>query len=116
MGRSPGDDLPEKPHQTSEDGIPAPSGAANLIDTDYVIGQDNIKGEFSFSLDIHGKVFIISSATILLFVIMTLALQNEVEPLFSAIRNWLTGNLAWLFMSIANIFVVLCIALIFSPL
>ena len=39
MGRSPGDDLPEKPHQTSEDGIPAPSGAANLIDTDYVIGE-----------------------------------------------------------------------------
>jgi BCCT family betaine/carnitine transporter len=47
---------------------------------------------------------------------MTLALQNEVEPLFSSIRNWLTSHLAWLFMSVANIFVVLCLALIVSPL
>jgi BCCT family betaine/carnitine transporter len=100
----------------SGEGIPAPSGDANLIETDYVIGQDNIKGEFSFSLDIHGKVFIISAATILLFVVMTLALQNEVEPLFNSIRNWLTGHLAWLFMSVANIFVVLCLVLIVSPL
>jgi BCCT family betaine/carnitine transporter len=116
MVEKPTDDRPNIPHVPSEDGIPAPSGAANLIDTDYVIGQDNIKGEFSFSLDIHGKVFIISATTILLFVVLTLALQNEVEPLFSSIRNWLTSHLAWLFMSIANVFVVLCIALIFSPL
>lgn len=101
MVGKPTDDSPNTPSQPSE-GIPAPSGAANLIDTDYVIGQDNIKGEFSFSLDIHGKVFIISAATILLFVILTLALQNEVEPLFSSIRNWLTSHLAWLFMSIVN--------------
>ncbi|MCF5706897.1 BCCT family transporter [Pseudomonas syringae] len=98
------------------EGIPAPSGDANLIDTDYVIGQDNIKGQFSFSLDIHGKVFIISAATVLLFVVMTLALQTEVEPLFSSIRSWLTGHLAWLFMSVANVFVVLCLGLILSPL
>nr|WP_232917598.1 BCCT family transporter [Pseudomonas viridiflava] len=87
-----------------------------MIDTDYVIGQDNIKGQFSFSLDIHGKVFIISAATVVLFVVLTLALQAEVEPLFNAIRNWLTGHLAWLFMSVANVFVVLCLALIVSPL
>lgn len=116
MGKNPVDDLSGHSQPPSGVGIPAPSGEANLIDTDYVIGQDNIKGEFSFSLDIHGKVFIISAATILLFVIMTLALQNEVEPLFSSIRNWLTSHLAWLFMSVANIFVVLCLALIVSPL
>ncbi|WP_019407828.1 BCCT family transporter [Pseudomonas psychrophila] len=116
MGQKPVNDQPASPHTSSEDGIPAPSGAANLIDTDYVIGQDNIKGEFSFSLDIHGKVFIISAATVLLFVILTLSLQNEVEPLFSAIRAWITGHLAWLFMSIANVFVLLCFALILSPL
>lgn len=116
MGKNPVDDLSGPSQPPSGVGIPAPSGEANLINTDYVIGQDNIKGEFSFSLDIHGKVFIISAATILLFVIMTLALQNEVEPLFSSIRNWLTGHLAWLFMSVANIFVVLCLALIVSPL
>ncbi|NQD93401.1 BCCT family transporter, partial [Pseudomonas sp. CrR25] len=100
----------------SLDSIPAPSGAANLIDTDYVIGQDNIKGRFLFNLDIHGKVFSISALTIVLFVVLTLALQSEVEPLFSAIRGWLTSNLAWFFLGAANIFVLLCLGLIVSPL
>ncbi|WP_122550773.1 BCCT family transporter [Pseudomonas viridiflava] len=116
MDKKPENDVPEQTQNANIEGIPAPSGAANLIDTDYVIGQDNIKGQFSFSLDIHGKVFIISAATVVLFVVLTLALQAEVEPLFNAIRNWLTGHLAWLFMSVANVFVVLCLALIVSPL
>ncbi|NUT81961.1 MULTISPECIES: BCCT family transporter [Pseudomonas] len=116
MGKNPVDDLSGKPQTPGTEGIPAPSGEANLIETDYVIGQDNICGEFSFSLDIHGKVFLISAVTILLFVVITLALQNEVEPLFSALRSWLTGHLAWFFMSVGNIFVLLCLALIVSPL
>ncbi len=116
MDKKPENDVPEQTQNANIEDIPAPSGDANLIDTDYVIGQDNIKGQFSFSLDIHGKVFIISAATVVLFVVLTLALQAEVEPLFNAIRNWLTGHLAWLFMSVANVFVVLCLALIVSPL
>lgn len=97
----------------SVESIPAPTGAANLIDTDYVIGQDNIKSRF---LDIHSKVFSISALTIVLFVILTLALRSEVEPLFTAVRDWLTGNLAWFFLGSANIFVLLCLGLILSPL
>ncbi|WP_372874453.1 BCCT family transporter [Pseudomonas sp.] len=96
--------------------IPAPSGASNLIDTDYVIGQDNIKGKYLFNLDIHGKVFTISALLTVLFVVLTLALQSEVEPLFTAVRNWLTSNLAWFFLGSANIFVLLCLGLIVSPL
>nr|WP_298147659.1 BCCT family transporter [uncultured Pseudomonas sp.] len=98
------------------DGIPAPTGAANLIDTDYVIGQDNIKGKFLFNMDFHGKVFSISALTIVLFVVLTLAMRSEVEPLFTAVRNWLTSNLAWFFLGSANIFVLLCLGLIVSPL
>jgi BCCT family betaine/carnitine transporter len=116
VGKDPVDDLSGKSQAPGTEGIPAPSGEANLIETDYVIGQDNFRGEFSFSLDIHGKVFLISAATVLLFVIVTLALQNEVEPLFSAMRGWLTRNLAWFFMSAGNVFVLLCLALIVSPL
>ena len=116
MGRTPSNDTPGHSQPPTVDGIPAPSGEVNLIDTDYVVGQDNFKGQISFSLDIHGKVFLISAATIFLFVILTLALQNEVEPIFSAMRSWLTANLAWFFMSTANIFVVLCLGLIVSPL
>jgi len=100
----------------NHDGIPAPTGDANLIDTDYVIGQDNISGNFLFNVDIHGKVFVISSLSVVLFVVLTLALQNEVAPLFTELRNWLTGNLAWFFIGAANIFVLLCLFLIVSPL
>ncbi|NKQ10060.1 BCCT family transporter [Pseudomonas sp. SST3] len=108
MATNPGQDT-----AASVESIPAPTGAANLIDTDYVIGQDNIKSRF---LDIHSKVFSISALTIVLFVILTLALRSEVEPLFTAVRDWLTGNLAWFFLGSANIFVLLCLGLILSPL
>ncbi|MNF36516.1 Glycine betaine transporter OpuD [compost metagenome] len=116
MEKPPLHDTTPQPEAEIPGGIPAPSGAANLIDTDYVVGQDNIQGRFLFNLDIHGKVFSISALTILLFVVLTLALQAEVEPLFSAIRSWLTSNLAWFFIGAANIFVLLCLFLIVSPL
>lgn len=98
------------------DGIPPPTGAANLIDTDYVIGQDNIQGRFVLSMDIHGKVFTISALTALAFVLLALALQNQVEPLFGALRDWLTHHLAWFFIAAGNVFVLLCLGLILSPL
>ncbi|MCL5041817.1 MAG: BCCT family transporter [Gammaproteobacteria bacterium] len=116
MGNEPHKPVTEDSLHDAGPSIPAPSGETNLIDTDYVIGQDNIKGQFSIALDIHGKVFTISAVTTLLFVILTLALQNEVAPIFTAVRDWLTGNLAWFFISAANIFVLLCVVLIFSPL
>ena len=116
MGKDPSHDTTPQPETERLDSIPAPSGESNLIDTDYVIGQDNIKGQFSFSLDIHGKVFTISALTVVLFVVLTLALQNHVEPLFTATRDWLTHHMAWFFLGAANIFVLLCLGLIVSPL
>jgi BCCT family betaine/carnitine transporter len=104
------------PSTANDDGIPAPSGAATLIDTDYVVGQDNIRGRYLVNLDIHGTVFIVSALSALLFVVLALALHNEVEPLFKAVRDWLTQNLAWFFIGSANIFVLLCLGLIVSPL
>ncbi len=100
----------------SEDGIPAPSGDANLIDTDYVVGQDNFAGKLTINLDIHSKVFLISAGTILLFVLLTLALQEQAAEVFTGLRGWLTSKMAWFFIGAANIFVVLCLALIVSPL
>jgi BCCT family betaine/carnitine transporter len=116
MDKDPIKDLSDKPVVETVQAIPAPSGDSTLIDTDYVIGQDNVKGQFSFSLDIHGKVFTISAITVLMFVFLTLALQNDVAPLFGALRDWLTSNLAWFFIAAANIFVILCLVLIVSPL
>jgi BCCT family betaine/carnitine transporter len=102
---------------TGSEGIPAPEGAANLIDTDYVIGQDNITTRtFGVNIDLHGKVFTISSIVILFFVIITLALQDEITPIFDVAFAFLTGNLGWFFLFAANIFVLLSIVLIFTPL
>jgi betaine/carnitine transporter, BCCT family len=116
MGNVPSHDTSPPSAAETHEGIPAPTGEANLIDTDYVIGQDNIKGQFVFALDIHGKVFTISALVAVIFVILTLALQTDVEPLFTALRDWLTHHMAWFFIGAANIFVLLCLGLIVSPL
>lgn len=102
--------------EVSADGIPAPSGPTNLIDTDYVVGQDNFAGKLVIPLDIHSKVFLISGITILLFVLLTLSLQDEAATVFTGVRNWLTSNMSGFFLLAGNVFVVLCVALIFSPL
>ncbi len=47
---------------------------------------------------------------------MTLALQDQVEPLLNGTRDWLTGNLTWFFLLAGNIFVLVALGLIFSPL
>lgn len=94
-----------------------PDGDVNPIDTDYQIGQDNIVVNVGpFGLDIHNRVFAISGLAVIVFVLLTLVFQSQVEPLFSSLRGWLTTNLDWFFISAANIFVIICLVLIFTPL
>ncbi|GGW56803.1 BCCT family transporter [Alishewanella tabrizica] len=94
-----------------------PDGKVNPIDTDYQIGQDNIVVKLGpFGLDIHNRVFLISGLAIIAFVVITLAFGSYAGPAFAALRNSLTANLDWFFISAANIFVLLCLALIISPL
>jgi betaine/carnitine transporter, BCCT family len=94
-----------------------PSGPADIIETDYELGQDNIQARVGpFGLDIHNPVFAISGLTIVAFVILTLAFQTQVEPVFEQLREWLTTNLDWFFLSAANVFVLLCLVLIVTPL
>ncbi|WP_440996356.1 BCCT family transporter [Arhodomonas sp. SL1] len=116
MANEPNDNNGQGPEEGST-GVPAPEGPANLIDTDYVIGQDNVTTrKFGVDVDLHGKVFSISSLVILFFVIITLALQAQMDPVFNGLRTWITGNLAWFFLLAGNIFVILSIVLIFTPL
>ncbi|WP_246131598.1 BCCT family transporter [Pistricoccus aurantiacus] len=99
------------------EGIPAPEGPTDLIDTDYVIGQDNIQtSKFGIDMDLHGKVFMVSSLVVLFFVIITLALPEQMGPVFNGMRGWLTGNLSWVFLFAANVFVLVTVVLIFTPL
>ncbi|WP_116472502.1 BCCT family transporter [Zobellella maritima] len=103
--------------EKDEPGIMSPDGDVNPIDTDYQIGQDNIALKIGpFGLDIHDRVFMISGLAIVAFVLLALIFQTQVEPLFGGIRSWLTSNLDWFFLSAGNIFVLVCLALIISPL
>ena len=103
--------------QTESQGIPDPDGPANVIETDYTIGQDNIQGSVGpFGLDIHNPVFVISGLSVVAFVIYTLALQDVAGDQFNALRGWLTETLDWFFLSAANIFVLFCLFLIVTPL
>jgi len=94
-----------------------PDGEVNPIDTDYQIGQDNIIVNVGpFGLDIHNRVFAISGLAIIVFVLLTMIFQSQVEPMFGALRGWLTSNLDWFFITVGNIFVLVCIGIAVSPL
>ncbi|OPX55441.1 betaine/carnitine transporter, BCCT family [Oceanospirillum multiglobuliferum] len=96
--------------------IMTPDGEVNPINTDYQIGQDNVALQIGpFGLDIHNRVFMISGLSIVVFVLLTLIFQSQVAPIFGAVRAWLTTNLDWFFISAGNIFVLVCLFLIFSP-
>ncbi|MCH8501967.1 MAG: BCCT family transporter [Aliidiomarina sp.] len=100
-----------------ENDLLKPDGLVNPIDTDYQVGQDNVVVKVGpFGLDIHNRVFAISGLLVILFVAITLIFRAQAEPLFSSIRDWLTSNLDWFFIGAANIFVILCLVLIFTPL
>lgn len=98
-------------------GIQRPDGKVNPIDTDYQIGQDNVALKVGpFGLDIHNRVFAISGMLIILFVVLTLTFRQQVEPFFAGLRGWLVSNLDWFFLSAGNVFVVVCLILIVTPL
>lgn len=99
---------------TEQSTFDAPS--KSIIDTDYELGQDNIATRFGpFELDVHNPVFLVSGLAIVVFVALTLAFQNVTEPMFTGLRDALTGSLDWFFLLAANVFVVFCLALIVSP-
>ncbi|HHF2870884.1 TPA: BCCT family transporter [Vibrio diabolicus] len=98
-------------------GIQRPDGKVNAIDTDYQIGQDNVALKVGpFGLDIHNRVFAISGLAIILFVVVTLLFREQVEPFFADLRAGLLHHLDWFFLASGNIFVIVCVGLIFTPL
>jgi len=102
--------------QATSPGIPEPDGPANLIDTEYEIGQDNITTQIGpFGLDIHNPVFLISGLTIIAFVFYALVLPEQATSVFSWLRPTLTSTFDWFFLLSANVFVLFCLFLIVSP-
>jgi BCCT family betaine/carnitine transporter len=102
--------------ETTIQGIPAPEGASDIIDTDYKIGQDNIQRKIGpFGLDIHNPVFMISGLAVILFVFYALALPEQAASVFEAVKAFVLETFDWFFLGTANIFVLFCLALIVSP-
>jgi len=102
--------------ETANQGIPAPEGATDIIETDYDIGQDNIEGSLGpFGFDIHNPVFLISGLSVVAFVAYALAAPQQAADFFGWLRPALTSTFDWFFLSAANIFVIFCLFLIVSP-
>ncbi|MDK3018527.1 BCCT family transporter [Pseudodonghicola flavimaris] len=102
--------------ENSNQGIPLPEGEAQLIDTDYEIGQDNIETQIGpFGIDIHNPVFLISGLCIVAFVFYALALPEQAGAAFSWMFGFATKTFDWFFLGAANVFVVFCLLLIVTP-
>ena len=102
--------------ETANQGIPEPDGRAQLIQTDYKIGQDNIETKIGpFGLDIHNPVFLISGLAIMAFVFYTLALPEQASSVFSAMFDFTTKTFDWFFLSAGNIVVIFTLLLIVLP-
>jgi len=100
--------------ETTASTEPTPGG--NLIETDYEIGQDNIKASIGpFGLDIHNPVFAISGLSIVLFVVGTLAFPITATGIFEAAKVWVTVRFDWFFILTANFFLIFAVALAVSP-
>ena len=101
---------------TAAEAVPAPEGATEVIATDYEIGQDNISHAITIEFDVHKPVFLFSSLAIIAFTLAALIFQHQLDPFFNGLRDFLTGKLDWFFLIAGNIFVLLCLGLIISPL
>ncbi|MDK3074198.1 BCCT family transporter [Sedimentitalea sp. JM2-8] len=101
---------------TTNQGIPEPEGASDIIETDYEIGQDNVEGSVGpFGFDIHNPVFLVSGLSIVAFVFYALALPEQSATLFGWLRPAVTSSFDWFFLLSADFFVLFCLFLIVSP-
>ncbi|WP_273501612.1 BCCT family transporter [Paracoccus sphaerophysae] len=124
------EEVPETTDSPDTPVLPEPEGPTEIIETPYEIGQDNVSHALTLEFDIHKVVFIVSAAVIALFTVGTLigqiltaqppidgvAQPSGLELAFTALRDGLTGKLDWFFLTAGNIFVLLCLGLILSPL
>ncbi|WP_084637903.1 BCCT family transporter [Paracoccus sp. J55] len=101
---------------TSIEALPQPEGPTEIITTDYEIGQDNIEGVKLVAFDIHNPVFVISAATVVVFTAVTLMFPAVLGPFFGGLRDMVTGRFDWFFLIAGNVFVLLSLGLILSPL
>lgn len=81
--------------------------------TDYKIGQDNLT---HLGLDLHAPVFPLSAFFITFFVLYTLFMPEQSSIALFAARDFVIHQFDWLLSYSANLFVIFCIVLVFTPL
>ena len=95
---------PESPSVTSD------------MQTDYVVGQDNIKGQLGpIGFDIHNRVFVVSALASAIFIVLTLLFPERAGNAFQSIVTFSTGTLDWYFMILVDFFILFCLALVVLP-
>lgn len=86
------------------------------MQTDYVVGQDNIKGQFGpIGFDIHNRVFVVSALASAIFIVLTLLFPERAGSTFQSIVAFSTGTLDWYFMILVDFFILFCLALVVLP-
>jgi len=94
-----------------------PDGDADVIDTDYEVGQHNVQRQYGpFEIDVHNPVFVISGLTIVLLVLFALIAPQAAGDFFGWLRPFLTSTFDWFFLSAGNIFVLVALGIMISPL
>lgn len=89
-----------------------PKVSIHRAKTAYKVGQDNVE---MWGLDLHNPVFFVSVLAILAFVILSLMFQEGAATLFGNVRQGIQANFDSFLLLAANIFVLSCLILIFSP-
>lgn len=95
---------------------PASPPIESDMQTDYVVGQDNIKGQLGpFGFDIHNRVFVVSAIASAIFIVLTLLFPERASSVFQSIVAFSTGTLDWYFMILVDFFILFCLALVVLP-
>lgn len=85
----------------------------SIENTDYTVGQDNIQ---RWGFDVHNPVFGTSAGLILIFLIATLISDaSTAKSLLDGLKWDIIGSFDAFFIWSANIFVVFCLVIAFSP-
>src|SRR5690606_20561443 len=101
----------------SDETFMAPDGHADLIDTQYEIGQDNVQPHIGpFDFDIHNPVFVVSGLTVVAIVAITLLFPAQAGAFLEWLRPALTSTFDWFFLLAGDIFVMVALGIMLSPL
>ncbi len=95
-----------------QDNNPDDPNADVVIDTNYEVGQDNVR---PLGLDLHNPVFFITSLGTVLFVVLAILFPERGSEVLTATRTWLESTFDWVYLGAANIFVIFCLYLLIAP-